>query len=391
MYCVTVSVPHESGGPPRLLTLSVVPVDEYRTRYSRWSGLFEVFERRYPLRFARPELTPREEWVSRARHLHPRRSTVLARSGFSEDTFARRSRHADAAVRAEAGQFDVVFQLQTVFAPGLHPTTYVIYSDTTFARVWSEWPAWAPIGRPAAERFMDLERRVSNGAHTIFAMSEHARRSFVDEYGCDPDRVVNVGTAMALPPTALEARSWREPVALFVGQDFGRKGGRDLLAAWPAVRERVPGAELVIVGPRLPRLSLPEGVRWLGRVSDRAQLAQLYESASLFVLPALFDPMPWVLGEAMAHGLACVVTPSCGMPEVVEDGVTGRLVAPGDPRDLARTLAELLLDEAARERMGRAGHARITTTSSWDDVADRMAPRIELASAEARAGRVTGR
>jgi glycosyltransferase involved in cell wall biosynthesis len=376
----------EGSLPPRLMTLSLPPVEEFRTRYSRWSGLFEVFERRYPLRFARPELTPREQWVSRLRHLHPRRATVEARSGFSEDTFARRSRHADAALRAQAGEFDIVFQIQTLFAPGMHPTTYVIYSDTTFARVWEEWPAWAPIGLPAAERFMELERGVSRGAHTVFAMSEHARRSFVEDYGCDPDRVVNVGTAMALPPIALDGRSWRDPVALFVGQDFARKGGNDLLTAWPGVRERVPGARLVIVGPRVRRLGLPEGVQWLGRVSDRGALARLYESASLFVLPALFDPMPWVLGEAMAHGLACVVTPSCGMPEVVQDGVTGRVVAPADPAGLARTVADLLADEAAREQMGRAGHARITAASSWEDVADRMAPRIELATAAARAG-----
>jgi glycosyltransferase involved in cell wall biosynthesis len=371
--------------PSRLMVLSVQPVDEYRTRYSRWSGLFEVLERRYALRFARPELTSAEQWVSRLRHLHPRRSTILARSGFSEDTFARRSRHADEALQAQAGRFDVVFQLQTLFAPGLHPTTYMIYTDTTFARVWNEWPAWAPIGRAAAERFMDLERQVSARAHTVFAMSEHARRSFIDEYGCDPERVINVGTAMALPPTDLDRRSWRDPVALFVGQDFTRKGGEALLAAWPSVRDSVPGARLIIVGPRIRRLGLPEGVEWLGLVSDRDRLARLYESASLFVLPALFDPMPWVLGEAMAHGLACVVTPTCGMPEVVEDGVTGRIVAPADPVALGRTLAELLGDEAMREGMGRAGHARITAGSSWDDVAQRMGPRIESATAEALA------
>jgi glycosyltransferase involved in cell wall biosynthesis len=367
-------------GWPRLMTLSLQPVDEYRTRYSRWSGLFEVFEQRYPLMFAKPELTPREQWGARLRHLHPRRSTVLARSGFSEDTFTRRSRHAEEALGACDGKFDLVFQLQTLFAPGLRPRPYVVYTDTTFARVWEQWPAWAPIGVPAGRRFLEPERNVAAHAHTVFTMSEDARRSFLTDYGCSADQVVNVGTAMALAPVDLSTRSWSEPTALFVGQDFKRKGGEDLLAAWPLVRQSMPSARLVIVGPRVRRLRLPEGVEWVGLVTDRQRLARIYERASLFVLPAHFDPMPWVLGEAMGHGLACVVTPSCGMPELVDDGVTGRIVPPADPHQLARTVSALMADRETLEQMGRAGYAKVTSTCRWEDVADRMAPRLELAA-----------
>jgi glycosyltransferase involved in cell wall biosynthesis len=227
---------------------------------------------------------------------------------------------------------------------------------------------------------MELERGVSIRAHTVFTMSEDARRSFLTDYGCSAEQVINVGTAMALPPADLSTRSWSEPTALFVGQDFKRKGGEDLLAAWPLVRKSVPSATLVVVGPRIRRLSLPEGVEWLGHVSDRQLLASIYARASLFVLPAHFDPMPWVLGEAMGHGLPCVVTPSCGMPELVQDGVSGAIVPPGDPHQLARTIIELITDRRALERMGRAGYAKVTTTCRWEDVVDRMAPRLELAA-----------
>ena len=365
--------------PTRLFTLSVLPVGEFRTRYSRWSGLFAIFDERYELAFAEPRLTPTEKWVSRARHIHFRRSRMMGRAGFSEDAFARLSRRAELALAA-AAEFDVVFQLQTLFAAGLRPRPTVIYTDTTFARVWDEWPAWTPVTSRAAARFMQLETEVANRAHTVFTMSEHARRSFIDDYGCSADRVFNVGTAMALPPSDLADRRWTAPTALFVGVDFVRKGGPELLAAWPAVRRSLPGAQLIVVGPRTRPVRLPSGVRWLGRVDDRMQLARIYDEASLFVLPSRFDPMPWVLGEAMGHGLACVVTPSCGMPELVKDGITGSIVPSVDAGRLAETVSGLLADPVTLERMGRAGHAMVTNMARWTDVADRMAPRIALAA-----------
>jgi glycosyltransferase involved in cell wall biosynthesis len=364
----------------RVMTLSVQPVAEFRTRYSRWSGLFEVYDERYDLAFGDPELRPGELWRSRLRHAHPRWSTVGAKVGFSEDTFARRSRHAEEALAGQAGGCDVVFQLQTLFAPGLQARPFIVYTDTTFARVREEWPAWAPIAPAAAQRFTELEREVSQRAHTIFAMSEHARRSFIDEYGCEPDRVRNVGTAMALPPADMDTRRWDEPIALFVGMDFTRKGGPELLAAWPQVRRLVPGATLQIVGPRRPRGALPEGVQWLGRINDRQRLAEVYRRAALFTLPTHFDPMPWVIGEAMASGLACVVSPSCGIAEVIADGDTGRFVPAGDSEAIAAAVGGLLGDLSACEQMGRRAHDEIVAGSSWRDVADRMAPALELAA-----------
>ncbi len=366
--------------PPRLMTLSVQPVAEFRTRYSRWSGLFNTLDERYDLAFGDPELRPAELWRARLRHAHPRRSTIEARVGFSEDTFARRSRHAEEALQARDGTFDVVLQLQTLFAPGLRPRPFVIYTDTTFARVREEWPGWAPIPEQEALRFSELEQAVSQRAHTIFTMSEHARRSFIEDYGCDPDQVVDVGTAMALPPADLSQRRWDRPVALFVGMDFARKGGEDLLAVWPRVRAKVPEAVLQIVGPRERRGRLPEGVEWLGRISDRERLAGIYRQAAVFALPTYFDPMPWVIGEAMASGLACVVSPSCGIPELVEDDVTGRLVRAGDREALTAALVTLLRDLPRCETLGRHAHELIVSASRWEDVVDRMAPRLERAA-----------
>ena len=373
-------MPATSSHRPRVMTLSIQPVADFRTRYCRWSPLIAAFDERYEIMFGDPGLRPGEVWRGRLRHLHPRRSTMHRRMGFSEDTFARRSGHAEEALSAREGGYDVILEVQTLFAPGLRPRPYVVYTDTTFARVREQWPAWTPIPDATADRFLELEREVARRAHTIFTMSEHARRSFVDEYDCAPDQVVNVGMGMALPPADLDQRNWQEPVALFVGLEFARKGGDDLLAVWPQVRAAVPAARLQIVGPRRTPRDLPAGVEWLGRVDDRERLAAIYRRAAVFTMPTHFDPLGFVFGEAMASGLACIASPSCGIPEVVHDGVNGRLVPAGDHGALAEALIEMLGDPDRCERLGRRAHADIVVASSWEDVVDRMAPRLELAA-----------
>jgi glycosyltransferase involved in cell wall biosynthesis len=78
----------------------------------------------------------------------------------------------------------------------------------------------------------------------------------------------------------------------------------------------------------------------------------------VFCLPSLFEGMPVALLEAMALGVPAVATAVGGTPEVVADGVTGRLVPPKDPAALAAALLQLLTDEGRRQAMGSAAHAR---------------------------------
>ena len=135
--------------------------------------------------------------------------------------------------------------------------------------------------------------------------------------------------------TSLDDRAAQGRRALFVGNQFERKGGDVLLRAWPQVVRRLPDAELILVGPkRDPAPGFGHGVSWRGRV-DRAELERLYRTSAAFVLPSLFEPWGHVFVEAMGFGLPCIGTDSCAMPELIEDRVSGRLVTPGDPTDLA--------------------------------------------------------
>jgi glycosyltransferase involved in cell wall biosynthesis len=106
---------------------------------------------------------------------------------------------------------------------------------------------------------------------------------------------------------------------------------------------------------------------------------EAYRAADLFVLPCRVsadgdrDGLPNVLLEAQSQKLACVSTRVSGIPELIDDGVTGLLVAPRAPAALAEALSRLIADPALRLRLGEAGYARTTGAFSLDAGADLLA------------------
>jgi len=157
------------------------------------------------------------------------------------------------------------------------------------------------------------------------------------------------------------------PVVTFVGHLSMRKGIVTLSDAIPLVLRRFPDARFAVVGPgadaaeefrrRLMAHGTEAAVRWLDTFRD--DLTDILASSDVFVLPSVADPFPVVLLEAMRCGLPVVATRSGGAEELVEHGVTGRLVPVGDAGALAEAIAALLAEPAARVAMGQAGRARL--------------------------------
>ncbi len=233
-----------------------------------------------------------------------------------------------------------------------------------------------PEGRSAV-RAREWEAATARRMDLVFAMSRWQADALADDYGVDEERLHVVGQGPNVPlPTTPVARVSPAPTALFVGKAFVRKGGPDLLAAWPRVRATLPDARLVLVGPE-GLTDLPEGVSSLGRIDRSAPggeeaLAAAFASATVLALPSRFEPFGTAMLEGMGWGLACVGTSGCAMPEVVEDGVTGRIVPPGDSRALAAALIDLLRDPARAAAMGAAGRRRLEQRFTWDVVAGKM-------------------
>jgi glycosyltransferase involved in cell wall biosynthesis len=105
------------------------------------------------------------------------------------------------------------------------------------------------------------------------------------------------------------------------------------------------------------------------------QLAATYREADLLVQPSVCrEGYGLPVAEAMASGLPVVASAHGGLLDLVEDGVTGLLVPPGDPAALARAVAQLVDDPVRANEMARAGQQRATEAFTWNSAADQLAP-----------------
>lgn len=178
------------------------------------------------------------------------------------------------------------------------------------------------------------------------------------------------------------------PFLLSVGLVRERKGLDVSIAAFLALAPEFPGLSYEIAGalrdePYVRQLrALIDGdangarVHLLGEV-DEQELARLYAECALFVLTpkedvqGRFEGLGLVYLEAAAFGKAVVGTLGCGAEDAVEDGVTGLLVPPDDPRATAEAIRRLLSDRGLRARLGAAG-ASWTTHRTWDRSASEL-------------------
>ncbi|MBI4518856.1 MAG: glycosyltransferase family 4 protein [Deltaproteobacteria bacterium] len=188
-------------------------------------------------------------------------------------------------------------------------------------------------------------------------------------------RVIYLGIDLAPPAAGAAARqaqrrAWGvsadEIVVLTAAVLERRKGHRFLIEAISRLPP-LPGppARFVFCGSGSQQPALAAQVRAAG-LADRVLLAgfagnmpEVLAAADLFVLPSLAEGLPVVLMEAMAAKLPVIATAVSGTPEIVADGVNGRLVPPADPAALARVLTELLADPGRRLAIGQRGRARV--------------------------------
>jgi glycosyltransferase involved in cell wall biosynthesis len=229
---------------------------------------------------------------------------------------------------------------------------------------------------------IECQREVFAACRRILVLSEWTRRSVVDDYGVEPDRVVAVGAGANLADPLPRATDRARPMVLFVGRDWVQKGGPLLLDAFRLARARVPAARLVVVGCE-PPLGNEPGVEVAGVLDRRdpaqdRRLRELYAEATCFAILSRFDAFPNVILEAGVAGLPVVSTDEGSRSEAVVDGVTGLLAAQRDPRQVADALEALLGDLDRAAAMGKAAEAGVAQNFTWPVVGRRVADALDL-------------
>lgn len=188
---------------------------------------------------------------------------------------------------------------------------------------------------------------------------------FSDPAQWDKLRIIHCGVQPAYydrPAPAVQDARLR---LIFVGRLTPIKGLRVLLEAFGKALEQRPELHLTLVGDGddrayLERLAAPlgEAVHFAGYQSQQG-VAEAMAAADIFVLPSFAEGVPVVLMEAMASARPVISSLVAGIPELVEDGVSGYLVPPGDAATLAARIVRLAADPDARAAMGQAGRAKV--------------------------------
>ena len=226
------------------------------------------------------------------------------------------------------------------------------------------------LGLDAIRRRRDRQLHIYAEAAGIIAMSQWFARQLVEKTGLPAAKVhvVHPGATAATghaPGNGVRRDPPRRSL-LFVGRDFHTKGGDLVVEAVDVLRRQWdPTVTLTVAGPSrwpLPG-EVPAGVRFLGPVGVEA-VAALMDSHDLLVMPSRLEGFGIVFVEALARGLPCVGRRDFAMPEIIDDGRTGRLVDGDDGPALAAVIAEVLDDDAIYDQTWRS-RDRVAAYFTW--------------------------
>ncbi|MDN3497445.1 glycogen synthase [Planococcus sp. APC 4015] len=279
------------------------------------------------------------------------------------------------------------------------------------------WKAEQLGGGYAVSSF--IEKTAYEGAAAVIAVSGGMRDDILRSYpALDPDKVhvvyngIDVDAWHPVDDPELLAElgvDASRPSVVFVGRITRQKGLPYFLRA----AERLPADVQVILcagAPDTPQImdevrglvaelqKTRDGVVWIDRMLSRHELCTILSAATTFVCPSVYEPLGIVNLEAMACGAAVVGTATGGIPEVVVDGVTGRLVpieqvqdgtgTPTDPErfvaDLARVLTEVVSNPDTAAAYGAAGRERAANDFSWGRIAAQTAALYAEVTGSAR-------
>ena len=225
-----------------------------------------------------------------------------------------------------------------------------------------------------------IERWGEHSAEAVLVITSRLHRLLLSD-GVDENRVhlipPGVDPSLFEGPFEDPFAGIRRPRVLFVGRLAPQKGVSTLVEAAGLLKD--PSARILLVGDGPERPKLERDAERLG-VDDRLhfvgffahdRLPAVFAHADLLVLPSLYEELGTVLLEAMQAALPIVASKTGGIPDVIENGVNGMLVPPGDPEALARAIDCLLADRKLACRLSEGAQER-AKDYDWEVLAERV-------------------
>jgi len=248
-------------------------------------------------------------------------------------------------------------------------------------------------GIEAWQRLPLLRRRALQRADFLIAISDYTKQRAIEANSLKPERIYVLPNALEweVEPTSIVTQSPTNVATSLLSvcrleQTEQYKGVDTVIEALPYVARRVPDIEYVVVGGgtdlqrhklMAQRLGVANRVQFLGFLNDDA-LRACYRRCDLFVMPSAGEGFGFVFLEAMRYGKAIVAAKSGGAPEVIQDGITGSLVAYGNKEQLAETIIGLCFDQTRRLRLGEAGYERLQKRFTYAHFKQRLTEIVML-------------
>ncbi|HKP12742.1 MAG TPA: glycosyltransferase family 4 protein [Blastocatellia bacterium] len=197
----------------------------------------------------------------------------------------------------------------------------------------------------------------------IYTFSDWARQIYI-EGGLPRAKVDVIAPGFDVPPLPERKREGGPINFLFMGREFKRKGGPLVVEAFTRLRGSHRDVSLTVITGDKEQVPSVAGLT-VHRFMDRARLyGEIYPAADVFVMPTEAEGWGFTNAEAMSFALPVISTRISAIPEIVEHGVTGLLVEPGDADALLRAMRRMAESRALRDEMGRHGRARFVARFS---------------------------
>lgn len=266
-------------------------------------------------------------------------------------------------------------------------TPYVLSTDITprqYDRMGAAYGHRPDRRGPARGLKHLLNMRVFRNAARCVGWSTWVADSLMREYGVDPALIEVIPPGVDVDRWRPATKTQQGPVrVLFVGGDFQRKGGPAVLRAFRSLP--FGSAELTVV----TRSHVPtdESVTVLRDLRpNSAALIELVRGSDVFMLPSSAEAFGIAAVEASACGLPVIASPVGGLPDVVQEGVTGYLVRPDDVAGLSRQLRRLVLNATLRSRFGSAARQHVVDHFDAARNAQRLTELLQNVVEERRLG-----